>query len=375
VNGSGPAATARHAEGVRGAAPRWHHAQMRIAAPIIEDQVNTTYRVVAPMQALARRGHAVYVDESDELRRPETLAEFDVVVLWRRFGDVFERLARQLADAGVGVVWDNDDDIAAIPKSHPAYKTQGGVHGHRVLTSMARMMRTAHVVTTSSRTLADRYREASGADVRVIENYLPDTFAAGAPRPAPRRPRWRAARPPAELVVGWVAATEHKADLDDLRIRAALERVLERHDDVRVVSVGLRLGLETDRYRWQPTVRFEELPEHIAAFDIGIAPLIDTRFNRARSNVKVKEYAALGVPWLASPIGPYADMGEQQGGRLVPDDGWAEALERLVEGHRERERLARRAADWGRRETVGEHAHRWEEALGEAVERARVPGG
>jgi hypothetical protein len=348
----------------------WHHAQVRIAAPIFENQVNTTYRVVAPMQALARRGHAVYVDESDDIRRPEALAEFDVVLLWRRYGDGIERLARQLADAGVGIVWDNDDDIAAIPRSHPGYRTQGGVHGHRVLTSMTRMMRIAHVVTTPSRTLADRYHEASGADVRVVENYLPGMFAGASARKAPKRSRWRAPKPPSEVTIGWVAATEHKIDLNELRMRAALQQVLDRHEHVRVVSVGLRLGLEGDRYQWLPPMRYEDLTEPIATFDIGIAPLVDTRFNRARSNIKLKEYAALGAAWLASPIGPYEGLGEREGGRLVPDDEWAQALERLVCEHRERDQLARRATGWGQGETIERNVERWEQVLGDAVARA-----
>ena len=62
--------------------------------------------------------------------------------------------------------------------------------------------------------------------------------------------------------------------------------------------------------------------------------------------MKLKEYAAAGVPWLASPIGPYAGLGEQQGGRLVADDRWYEELVRLIEKPRERRKLAKRGAKW-----------------------------
>jgi hypothetical protein len=58
--------------------------------------------------------------------------------------------------------------------------------------------------------------------------------------------------------------------------------------------------------------------------------------------VRVKEYAAAGVRWLASPIGPYAGLGEKQGGRLVPDGRWFEELDRLIRD--ERARSQRRAA-------------------------------
>ncbi len=109
----------------------------------------------------------------------------------------------------------------------------------------------------------------------------------------------------------------------------------------------------------------------IASFDIGIALIDDIPFNRARSDVKVKEYAAAGVPWLASPIGPYAGLGEKQGGRLVADDDWFAALDRLVRKERERHKLAKRAASWAREESLERNLHRWEAVMVEAAELAR----
>ncbi len=93
-------------------------------------------------------------------------------------------------------------------------------------------------------------------------------------------------------------------------------------------------------------------------------------FNRVRSNIKVKEYAAGGVPWLASPIGPYRGLGEEQGGRLVPDYGWAEALTDLVTDAQARGALAERAAVWGRTQTVAANVAEWEAAFAEAAARA-----
>ena len=67
--------------------------------------------------------------------------------------------------------------------------------------------------------------------------------------------------------------------------------------------------------------------------------------NRARSNIKLKEYAAAGACWLASPIGPYVGLGEKQGGRLV-------ARRRLARRARPPARQAARAreADQARRQ-------------------------
>ena len=126
------------------------------------------------------------------------------------------------------------------------------------------------------------------------------------------------------------------------------------------MSVGIDLGVRSDRYTHIAGVHFPQLPDTIAQFDVAIAPIADVSFNRVRSNIKVKEYAAAGVPWLASPIGPYKGLGDEQGGRLVPDYGWAEALTDLVTDAPARAALAERAAAWGRTQTVENNVGEWE---------------
>jgi hypothetical protein len=78
----------------------------------------------------------------------------------------------------------------------------------------------------------------------------------------------------------------------------------------------------------------------------------------------------MGVPWLASPIGPYAGLGERQGGRLVADERWYEELERLVVERRARQKLAKRALKWGDRQRIHHNLRAWEAPLQRAVERA-----
>lgn len=114
-----------------------------------------------------------------------------------------------------------------------------------------------------------------------------------------------------------------------------------------------------------------EQPCRERRFDIGIAPLADTPFNRARSNVKLKEYAALGIPWLASPVGPYAGLGTEQGGRLVGDGEWEEALRSLIRHPLRRRRLAEAARSWAATQTIETAAPLWEATFEEAVRRTR----
>jgi hypothetical protein len=128
--------------------------------------------------------------------------------------------------------------------------------------------------------------------------------------------------------------------------------------------------VRSERYTHHAFVPFDQLPDTIAQFDVALAPIADVSFNRVRSNIKVKEYAAGGVPWLASPIGPYKGLSDEHGGRLVPDYGWGEALTELVTDAAGRAELAERAAAWGRTQTVDDNAGEWEAVFAEAAERA-----
>ncbi|ADB53741.1 glycosyltransferase family protein [Conexibacter woesei] len=331
---------------------------MRIGILTNLEATNSAYRAF-PVAELAALGHEVIVDGRAEHAERARLFRCDVVHVYRYDSRPIQMLVRALRDAGVAIVWDVDDDLGAIPDASPTRHAKGGMQEQRLLRDVAAMAHLADVVTTTSMPLADSYRRVGADCVHIVENFLPRLYTAGP------------ARPHAGIVIGWVASGEHLHDLEHLRVREWLESVLEREPDVRVRSIGIDLGLPRDRYEREIAVAYRDLGQRIAEFDIAIAPLDDIQFNRARSNVKLKEYAAAGVPWLASPIGPYRGLGEKQGGRLVPNHGWAAAVERLVHKPRERRKLAKRGLSWARGQTAAYNLERWEAPLAEAVQRAR----
>jgi glycosyltransferase involved in cell wall biosynthesis len=314
---------------------------------------NASYRAIEPMRAMERRGHEVVWPPENggpDLRR---LMGCDLVHIYRLVGDKLKQPLAQLLRAGTAITFDNDDDYTAVPKESPRYRTTGGLVGQRIFTETVHVARRARAFTTTSPVLAEKYQRAGVHRVEVIGNYL----APGVARPRRRHEG---------IVIGWIAGKEHLADSARIPIAAALERVLTKHPDVRVECIGVDLKLP-ERYTYDSVERFTALPERIGGFDVGIAPLADIPCNWSRSDIKLKEYAASAVPWLASPIGPYLELGEAQGGRLVSDDGWLDALDRLVSRSRERRRLGRKARAWAKRQTIDAVADRWEQVFAEAV--------
>lgn len=319
---------------------------MNIAMFAWGEHPSTSYRALHPMTELTRRGHvvAMYTDPEQLTPTDEELAivleDFDVAFIARYTEPEAVRLAQRLTDGGLPVVWEFDDDVVRPER----------------IAGLEAMVEVVDLVTTTNETLAERYRARGARHVVAIPNYLTRASLA-----APRCKH-------DGTVVGYIGWVDHQDDWDALGLQETLLDLLDVHPDLSITSVGpIDLGLPEDCYRKVGVLPFDQLPNAIAGFDVAIAPLIDKPGNETRSDIKLKEYAIAGVPWLASPLGPYAERGEDEGGRLVEDDGWFDALHDLLCDGRARKKLGKRGQKWARDQTLERNAGAWANALDEAI--------
>lgn len=323
---------------------------MQIAAYADQDVPSSHYRAYQPMIELDRRGHQIELRHTKaDLEGP--LPDCEVAFLARYREPQARQLVRDLQARGTTVVWDCDDDVITV-------RLNGDAEAQRYLADLREMLALVDMVTTTRDELGDIFLREGARAVFTLPNYLaaPNLGVGG--------------RPHEGLVIGWIAWIDHQKDWDRLGLEGVFRELLARHDDLIVESVGpIDLGLDGDRYNRRPVVTFPELGPAIGGFDLGIAPLSPTiEANFSRSDIKLKEYAAAGVPWLASPIGPYAGYGEEQGGRLVADDEWFEALDGLVRDRRARRKLAKNGQRWARQYVLTHNIDVWEDMFAEALE-------
>jgi hypothetical protein len=333
---------------------------MRIAYVPDGDTVNTAYRSIGPITELSTRGHEARQLDPFARRGANALLRWcDLLHIHRWCVDETVKLAGAAKAAGAAIVWDDDDDSLRPPPEISGKRLVTGREAEIRLAARRRLFGIADLVTTTNRRLADVFRAEGAREVQVIENHVIDRLAG--------RQLGRSG-----IRIGWAALREHELDLAYIPIVRTLDALLAAHPDLQVTTIGIRLDeIRSARYEHVPSMPMQDLMRHMTSFDIGIAPLSpEIRMNHARSNVKVKEYAALGVPWLASPIGPYAGLGERQGGRLVPDDRWFEELDTLVRSGRARRRLAKHATRWGREQLLSRNVTSWERAFEQACSRA-----
>lgn len=79
--------------------------------------------------------------------------------------------------------------------------------------------------------------------------------------------------------------------------------------------------------------------EQVQSFDIGLAPLADTTWERGKCGLKVLQYMACGIPVIASPVGVQREMIERSGGGVLASSPgeWREKIHWLV-GHTDERR-------------------------------------
>jgi hypothetical protein len=323
---------------------------------------NASYRAIYPGEALRRRsGNEVRILRADDDRKlsPDLLTDCDVVHVFRCAERHVLRCVDHLRARGIGITYDNDDDIRLAPKDSELYKKIGGAGTARDFKTQIHMMRRAHVVTTTTSRLAERFAVDYDGPIEVIPNYLADHQFVRGPRNSDG------------VVIGWVAGMEHLTDSHRLGISQVLQRVMDRRPEVRVVTVGVRLNIGGPRYTHHKYIPLHDLGAETRKFDIGIAPIADIGMNHARSDVKVKEYSAAGVPWLASKRGSYQALSPKCGGLLVEDDGWEEALVDMVSSRWKRGQLRRCAERWARSQRIDKNIGRWEAVWKAAAEAAQ----
>ena len=119
-------------------------------------------------------------------------------------------------------------------------------------------------------------------------------------------------------------------------IKPAIKQLLTKYSNVQLHIVGI-LDIPEDMKPFENQivthdyVDWDKLPALISEVDINLAPLVDSIFNRAKSEIKWIEAALVKVPTVASKIGAFSDaIVDGETGLLVTDDQWFEKIEALV---------------------------------------------
>jgi glycosyltransferase involved in cell wall biosynthesis len=323
------------------------------------------YRIRQPFEELKRQGveglavvSGIPVD-FDLHGVKDVCVDTDVVVIQRPMLNYMPSVIDVLHRKKIKVVIDLDDDFhtahganTAFHLNHPRLNpTQNWHHLGKCITK-------ADLLTVSTDQLARRY--GSHGRCVVIRNSIDDDWL-DLPRLGDGR------------TLGWAGSPVNHAD-DLTATRGGVAMALDDHRDwhfmcvgggehVKAVQKGLGLSELPEATDWRPLELHGLL---ICALDVGIVPLSDSVFNAAKSWLKGLEYAALGIPFVASDVPEYRRLKEEFGLGSLADSkakNWRRRLAPMLELDDLRARYCDHSRDIVREHlTISKNAWRWQEA-------------
>lgn len=337
------------------------------------------YRLIWPAQVLRAAGHDVTVvwpnsrgaflsatlNARDEVVDAYVPPDADVIVLQRVSHRHVTDAVPLIRRKGVAVVVDVDDDLAMIHPDNPAFyafhpSRPPFEHSWR---NVVKTCQNATYVTVSTNALLRHY--APHRRGVILKNYVPA--------------RYLDVKHTDSDVIGWGGSI--RSHPNDLQVMGtAIQRLLRDGHTFRVVGpvdgVAKRLNLsDTVMGNLEYTGTLDltsDWPNGLASLGIGVAPLAKTRFNDAKSHLKMLEMAALGVPCVVTPSREYAAL-HREGIGLTAEtpNAWFKRLRGLVHDESQRVELSERGRDVARRWTIEDNAWRWLETWSTALELER----
>lgn len=323
------------------------------------------YRLKMPMDALAETdgwevshstrfpGLPKIPPNHPELPRiaEQVASRLDLVIAQRTSQPAAGVFWDMLRHTDVGRIYEIDDDLLSIDRnSNPA--------GHQfynlpeIRNVVEKSVASADAVTVSTERLVEIFRKLNPR-VFLCPNAIPDWLLK---HERPRRDR---------LTIGWAGSTTHQMDFAEAN--GALRQLLGRRDDIDFHTIGANYTGRVShpgRIRWTPWIASTEDYYKLVDFDIGIAPLRPHLFNQSKSYIKALEYAALGIPVVASRVGPYQDFVQHgKTGFLVKySHEWGKYLLQLINDPDMRAEMGQNARELAQSYTITRLLPNWREA-------------
>ena len=286
---------------------------------------------------LREAGHNVHVGvlwERDGAMTIEDMqGEFsfpDVVILQRLMHDGIQNTIRRGISAGQVVINDLDDWYFGLDPRNNAWKASHPKWNKEENTTFyAKNLTVSNYVTVSTPFLADKVKERFKAQSVL----LPNTIDAS---------RFTKVEQSDTPTFGWTGSTGHRSG--DIEVmRGVFERFM-RDGSIKMhhsghhpsaASFASTLRIPEEWVSTLPLATTDDYPS-LMVMDVGLVPLNDLPFNHAKSDIKGLEYAAAGIPFIASSLPSYRSLYETWGTGFFlakrPQD-WVKATTKLLDKH------------------------------------------
>ena len=252
---------------------------------------------------------------------------FDVIVI-QRVNPYSTKILKKAKKHKIKIIYESDDDFLDINPANPAYNYILGNFDN-----ILKLANNSDQIVVSTPELKNRFNKLDIKNVEVIKNYhVNDSL--------PIRPF--TFRGNDFIKIGYFGTLTHENDIE------LIHNVILRLKDIfskKGVTVLFEIaGASIDETSdWFSVRKIPYYPMSLHTFydwlsknsdwDIGIIPLVNTEFNKCKSELKYIEFSALGIPVVASDMNVYNEAIKNgvNGFLANNEDEWVDKLSVLIE--------------------------------------------
>jgi glycosyltransferase involved in cell wall biosynthesis len=326
---------------------------MKVTGIVRTDGACDFYRALQPLEQLSlNTEHKAYLikpgDNADDVFKYIETA--DVILLPRVADREMFKVINKWKELGRKIVVDFDDDIFNVSPFSPHYEEHGleevtvqingeekklwedGVNfnieeNKKNISTLKAAVALADMVTVTTPILAEAYKQYND---NVVD--LPNCIDLNLWRPLDLKPK-------DEIRLFWAGGSSHYEDW--CLLSTVIPEIMDKYKNVKLVLLGMKFdgtlsGIDKDRIEFHPWVHTSAYPYKVAGLNptIGVIPLVDNEFNRAKSPLKWLEMSALGVPCVTSLVSPYKEIATENNGVFIKNNsasGWVRGISLLIE--------------------------------------------
>lgn len=256
-----------------------------------------------------------------------------------------ENLLKLKEKHGFRIVLDIDD-WWILDKRHILYETYESTDW---VAKEISHIRAADAILTTHERLADAICDVLPAHEAGKVHICPNSI--------PRIDQFNITRTPSDMVrLFWQGSATHLEDIQLLerpiealgpiakKVRMVMAGFHKDYEEWHVMANMFTAGLKT-QYKLIDGAEAKDYYAAYAEADICLVPLVNSPFNRMKSNLKILEAANLGLPVIASGVHPYLDMPVSY---CKSSRDWIGHIKRLVQWPERRREEGQRLAEYCR---------------------------
>ncbi len=303
---------------------------------------STSMDVVQPLLGLEQLRKIEFTTLLEPYTSTSAINRADVVVFCRNTEPKYEHILDTVLNQQIPYIYDLDDNLFEVPLD-----TELGRYyrAPQRLDLLRRYLAHASLVRVYSKYMLNTVHQFGSPTEYVTAPIVWKYFRS----PKPHHPHKR---------VKIVYATSRKEDTLSQIFLPALQRLLDEYPDkVEAYFWGFfpaKLSNMPNVHSLAPIQNYRLFVDEFSKrqFDIGLAPLIDDQFHRAKTNNKFREYSACGIAGVYSDVEVYSEcITNGETGLLVPNEAeaWHAALVRLIEDQALRTSIGEKALAYSRK--------------------------